>query len=327
MKEFKLKSFDATEIACYVWDEVKNPVAVVQIAHGMGEHCPRYDHFATFLNSNGYIVIADDHRGHGKTCGYDKRGIVDGDSFNDTISDMIKLTEYAKDKYNLPIILLGHSYGSFLSQGYIQRNAQNIKGVVLSGSAYMDLPLTKMGKIIAAVQTYLFGADKPAKLIGKMSFGAYDKPFKDEKQKFAWLTRDAEVSKKYLADPFCGGRFNMSLGFQLSFFKGLGKLYTKEGLNAIPKDFPVMIVSGDKDPVGGNGKFVTMLFEKYTEIGLKNIKFKLYPDARHEILNEINKDEVYADVLGFFNGIFGAKKEVEVAEAAEVAEEADTKEK
>ncbi len=307
MKEFKLKSFDGTEIFCYAWDEVKKPIAVVQIAHGMGEHCARYDHFASFLNSNGYIVVADDHRAHGKTCGYDNRGIADGDCFNDTISDMINLTKYAKDKYKLPVLLLGHSYGSFLSQGYIQKNAANIAGVVLSGSAYMNIPLTKVGKIIAIVQAYLFGNDKPAKLIAKMSFEAYDKPFAAEKQKFAWLSRDADVSKKYIADPFCGAHFAMSLGFQVSFFKGLGKLYTPKGLAAIPKELPILIVSGDKDPVGGDGKLVTRLYEEYKALGLSKAEFKLYADARHEILNETNKDEVYGDVLSFINKTLGVE--------------------
>jgi alpha-beta hydrolase superfamily lysophospholipase len=308
MKEFTLKGYDATEIACYAWDEVENPVAVVQIAHGMGEHCKRYDHFASFLNANGYIVVADDHRAHGKTSGYEMRGISEGDCFNDTITDMIQLTAYAKDKYKLPVFLLGHSYGSFLSQGYMQRNAKNIAGVILSGSAYMGITLTKLGRIIAEIQNYFYGPDKPAKLIAKMSFGAYDKPFANEKQKFAWLSRDAEVSKKYIADPYCGGHFVMSIGFQLSFFQGLGKLYTESGLNSIPKELPIMVMSGDKDPVGGNGKLVTMLYEKYKAIGLKNTEFKLYQDARHEILNEINKEEVYADALAFINKVFEVEK-------------------
>jgi len=230
--------------------------------------------------------------------------MADIDCFNDTVTDMIQLTDYAKDKYKLPVVLLGHSYGSFLAQSYIQRNGENIAGVVLSGSAFMGTTLVKLGRIIAEVQNYFYGPDKPAKLIAKMSFGAYDKPFAAEKQKFAWLSRDPEVSKKYLADPYCGGHFVMSIGFQLSFFKGLGTLYTDAGLNAIPQELPILVISGDKDPVGGNGKLVTMLYEKYKAVGLKNTEFKLYPDARHEILNETNKDEVYADVLSFVNKMF-----------------------
>ena len=303
MKEFLLNTFDATEIACYCWDEVKNPVGVVQIAHGMGEHCGRYDNFASFLNANGYIVVAEDHRGHGKTCGYDNRGIVEGDSYNDTVSDMIALTGYAEKKYKLPIVLLGHSYGSFLSQAYIERNGEALSGVILSGSAYMNTAQVAFGRVVAKLQNALFGGKKPAKLIGKLSFGAYDKQFKSENQPFAWLTRDKEVVKAYLADDFCGGSFDMSIAFQKSFFEGLKTVYTTAALESIPKNLPVLIASGDKDPVGGNGSLVSKLYEEYKALGLADLDIKLYPEARHEIMNEINKDEVYSDFLAFIKRV------------------------
>lgn len=296
-------SFDDTEIAYYTWNQVENPVGVVQIAHGMGEHCGRYNDFASFLNKNGYIVIAEDHRGHGKTCGYDNRGIVEGDSYNDTISDMIALTNMSVKKYKLPIVLIGHSYGSFLSQGYIERNGDALAGVILSGSAYMNTFLVGLGRVIATVQNFIFGGKKPAKLIGKLSFGAYDKQFKEENQPFAWLTRDKEVVKKYIEDEFCGAAFDMSIGFQKSFMCGMKTINKPEALAAIPKELPIFIASGDKDPVGGNGELVTRLYEEYKNLGLTDLNIKLYPDARHEILNEINKDEVYADFLAFIKRV------------------------
>ncbi len=307
MKEFLLNTFDATEIACYCWDDVDKPVGVVQIAHGMGEHCGRYDNFASYLNANGYIVVAEDHRGHGKTCGYDNRGIVEGDSYNDTVSDMIALTGYAEKKFKLPIVLLGHSYGSFLSQAYIERNGEALAGVILSGSAYMDTAQVAFGRVVAKLQNSLCGGKKPAKLIGKLSFGAYDKQFKSENQPFAWLTRDTKVVKEYLADDFCGGSFDMSIAFQKSFFEGLKTVYTAPALESIPKGLPVLIASGDKDPVGGNGSLVSKLYEEYKALGLSDLDIKLYPEARHEILNEINKDEVYADFLEFIKRVVAKK--------------------
>ena len=306
MEEFNIISFDGTDIACYMWNEVEHPVAVVQIAHGMGEHCGRYDDFASFLNKNGFIVIAEDHRGHGKTCGYDNRGIVEGDSYNDTISDMIALTGYAQKKFKLPIVLVGHSYGSFLSQGYIERNGDALAGVILSGSAYMNTAQVAFGRIVAKIQNAVFGGKKPAKLIGKLSFGAYDKQFKSEKQPFAWLTRDKEVVKKYIADEFCGAAFDMSIAFQKSFFYGLKTVYLPASLERIPKTLPVFVASGDKDPVGGSGALVTKLYECYKGLGISDLNIKLYPDARHEILNEINKDEVYADFLAFIKRVTAA---------------------
>ena len=303
MKETRYISFDGAEIVCYEWADVQNPIAVVQIAHGMGEHCGRYDDFASFLNKNGYIVIAEDHRGHGKTCGYENRGIVEGDSYNDTISDMIALTGDVQKRYKLPIVLMGHSYGSFLSQGYIERNGAALAGVILSGSAYMNTMQVAFGRLVAKIQNALFGGKKPAKLIGKLSFGAYDKQFKDEKQPFAWLTRDKAVVEKYIADEYCGAAFNMSIAFQKSFFYGMKTVYMSDQLGRIPKTLPIFIASGDKDPVGGNGALVSRLYEEYKALGLNDLSIKLYPDARHEILNEINKDEVYADFLAFIKRV------------------------
>ena len=307
MEEFNMISFDGADIHCYTWDQVENPKAVVQIAHGMGEHCGRYDDFASFLNKNGYIVIAEDHRGHGKTCGYDNRGIVEGDSYNDTISDMIALTSMAVKKYKLPVVLVGHSYGSFLSQGYIERNGDALAGVILSGSAFMDTLQVAFGRVVASIQNFFCGGEKPANLIAKLSFGAYDKQFKSEKQQFAWLTRDKEVVKKYIADEYCGAAFTMSIGFQKSFFYGMKTVYKPASLGAIPKDLPVLIASGDKDPVGENGKLVKRLYELYKSLGLTDLTVNLYPEARHEILNELNKDEVYADFLAFIDRVTSAK--------------------
>ena len=304
MEEFNMISFDGTDIHCYIWNDVAEPKAVVQIAHGMGEHCGRYDDFASFLNKNGYIVIAEDHRGHGKTCGYEKRGIVEGDSYNDTISDMIALTNnYAIKKYKLPVVLVGHSYGSFLSQGYIERNGDALAGVILSGSAYMNTMQVAFGRLVASIQNLLCGGSKPANLIAKLSFGAYDKQFKEENQPFAWLTRDKEVVKKYIADEYCGAAFNMSIAFQKSFFYGMKTVYRPEALRNIPKSLPIFIASGDKDPVGGNGELVTRLYEEYRSLGISDLAVKLYPDARHEILNELNKEEVYADFLAFIDKV------------------------
>ena len=309
MEEFNLISFDGTDIHCYMWNDVQDPKAVVQIAHGMGEHCGRYDDFASFLNKNGYIVIAEDHRGHGKTCGYEKRGIVEGDSYNDTISDMIALTNnYAIKKYKLPVVLVGHSYGSFLSQGYIERNGDALAGVILSGSAYMNTAQVAFGRLVASIQNAIVGGEKPANLIAKLSFGAYDKQFKEEKQPFAWLTRDKKVVKKYIADEFCGAAFNMSIAFQKSFFYGMKTVYRPESLKAIPKELPVFIASGDRDPVGGNGALVSRLYEEYKALGLTDLDIKLYPDTRHEILNELNKDEVYSDFLAFIERVTAPKE-------------------
>lgn len=300
MKYYKFKSFDNTVLQCYVWDDVRSPRGAVQIAHGMAEHARRYDDFASFLNKQGYIVFADDHRAHGNSEKKADIGYHDGDIFADTVKDQIAITAYLKDTYKLPVILLGHSYGSFIAQSYIQ-NGGNAEGVILSGSANMKGGLAAMGGLIANMQ-YKAGGKKPAKLLDKLSFGSYNKPFKKENVKFAWLSRDHAQNKKYFDDEQCG--YVMSVAFYKYFFKGLKGLYG-EGLNNIDKNLPVAIFSGSADPVGGKGKLVTKLHDMYKTLGLTNISVKLYEESRHEILNETNRAEVYKDMVDFIKSVIG----------------------
>lgn len=299
MKQLSFKSFDGKEISYCLWDDVKSPKAVVQIIHGMAEHVARYDNFAKFLNSKGYLVLGDDHRGHGLTAGEANLGITDANCFTDTLKDIETLSNKALSDYKLPLFIFGHSYGSFLSQKYIQQFSEKIEGIVLSGSAWMGSGLVKVGKLIAGMQGALIDHSKPANLIAKMSFGAFSKPFTDTDMVNRWLSRDPEQVKKYNDDKFCG--YVMSIGFQVSFFRSVTKLYTTEGLNSIRKDLPMLIVSGALDPVGGDGKLVTKLYNTYCDLGIQDVSMKLYEEARHEIINETNKEEVYQDILTFYD--------------------------
>lgn len=292
MKHEKFVSFDGSCLQCYLWDDVRNPVGVVQIVHGMAEHARRYDDFAGFLNKNGFIAFADDHRAHGNTVKKSDIGYQDGAIMEDTVKDEIAITSYLKEKYKLPVVVLGHSYGSFISQRYLQEGKEQA-GVILSGSACMAGAQLVAGGAIANLQYKLLGGKKTAKLLDKMAFGAYNKPFKKEGP-FSWLTRDKEICKKYFFDEQCG--YVMSIAFYKYFFDGLKNAYKAENLAKIDKNSKLAIFSGACDPVGGKGKLVVKLKEQYENLGLKPI-FKLYPGARHEILNETNKDEVYADML------------------------------
>ncbi|MDR3263366.1 MAG: alpha/beta hydrolase [Clostridiales bacterium] len=300
MTETKWTSFDGSERELLVWDEGLGDTeikGVVQIIHGMAEYAERYDDFAGFLNKNGYVAAALQDRAHK---GALIRGYETGDIFEDTIRDNLFLTAYLASKYDAPVSVLGHSYGSMIAQGYIQ-NAPAIKSVILSGSAARTDVLSKIGYLVAKIQKFFLGGKKTAKLIGKLSFGAFDKPYKSENQKYAWLSRDNAVSKAYDDDPLCG--YDMSINFQVSFLGALQRLPKDENVEKVSKELPIMIISGDDDPVGGNGKFVEELYGIYLKNGLKKIKFKLYKGARHEILNETNKEEVYGDVLDFINTV------------------------
>ena len=298
MKTEKFKSFDGTILQCYLWDNVRKPKGVVQISHGMAEHARRYDNFANYLNENGFIVFADDHRAHGMTSTKQSakgvKGYHKGDIYFDTVQDECAITKMLKDRYNLPVIYLGHSYGSMLGQRYIEE-CKDYDGVVLSGSAMMKGPILSTGAAVANMQYKTLGGEKTGKLLDKLSFGNYNKPFKADKIPFAWLSRDKEQVKKYILDEQCG--CVMSIAFFKFFLCGLKESYKKENLAKIDVNKPIAIFSGDKDPVGGNGKLVTKLYDQYKNLGVKDLSIKLYPDARHEILNEINNAEVYSDFL------------------------------
>ncbi|HRR89657.1 MAG TPA: alpha/beta fold hydrolase [Eubacteriales bacterium] len=293
MKTEKFMTFDNTVLQCYLWDEVRNPVGVVQICHGMAEHARRYDDFAAFLNKNGYIVFADDHRAHGSTVKKSELGYHTGEVMEDTVKDQLVITSYLRQRFNLPVIFLGHSYGSFIGQRYIQENPQ-IAGAIFSGSAHMGNALTALGGGIASLQYKLFGGRKSAKMLDKMAFGSYDKPFKKEGVKFAWLSRNLEVGKRYYYDDQCG--YVMSIAFYKYFFDGLKHAYAPENLAKIDKNLKLAIYGGSCDPVSAKGKQLIKLNEMYLSLGLKPT-FKLYEGARHEILNETNNKEVYADML------------------------------
>ncbi|MDD4315640.1 MAG: alpha/beta hydrolase [Clostridia bacterium] len=299
MKQIKMDTFDKKKISVNIWDKVDAPKGGVLIAHGMAEHPDRYDDFALFLNNLGYVVVADDHRGHRFSAAGEK-GQVDGNSFVQTVKDMDMLVDYIKNTYNVEVALVGHSYGSFLSQAYIEKYSHKLKGVILSGTAHMKNPLLAMGSVIASVQNLFFGADKPGKLIDKMSFGAYNKPFESQGQQFAWLSRDKEQVDKYEKDEYCG--HVMSIGFYKSFFKGVLSMYGDDALN-INKKLPIFIAVGGDDPVSQQSKLAKKLYDFYKSLEL-NVELKIYEGARHEILNETNRAEVFDDFAKFIEGLF-----------------------
>ena len=304
MKTEKFKSFDGTVLQCYLWDNVRNAKGVVQISHGMAEHARRYDDFANYLNQNGFIVFADDHRAHGMTSTKQSakgvKGYHKGNMYFDTVQDECAITKMLKDRYNLPVIYLGHSYGSMVGQRYIEE-CKDYTGAVLSGSAMMKGAILSTGAAVANLQYKTLGGEKTGKLLDKLSFGNYNKPFKADKIPFAWLSRDKEQVKKYILDEQCGNV--MSIAFFKFFLCGLKESYKKENLAKIDVNKPIAIFSGEKDPVGGNGKLVNKLYNQYKTLGVKDLSVKLYPDARHEILNEVNRGEVYADFLARINGM------------------------
>ena len=284
-----------------IWDEVENPKAVVQIFHGMAEHSERYDDFAKYLNSKGYIVYADDHRGHGHSV---KTGTVKGyigeNGFNNIVEDEKEISNMIRKNHKgLPLYVFAHSFGSFIGQEYITRYSSEIDGIILSGSCKQDGIDIKLGKIVASIQKSLFNEASEGKLIDKLSFGAFNSKVKDRKTNCDWLSRDNNEVQKYLNDEFCG--FVSPINFYHNMFNGLSQLYNEDKLNKIDKNLSILVLSGDEDPVGKYGKGVLRLHDQYSKLGIKNASVKLYEGGRHELLNETNKEEVYDFVYNWID--------------------------
>lgn len=295
MKQTKITSHDGKQIAMYVWNEVPNPKAVVKIAHGMVEHSARYDDFAKYLNSRGYIVVMNDHRGHGLTAEKDSLGYEEGDMWSNNVGDQLFLIDYCKKTYGLPVYMMGHSYGSFITQAVINRNP-DVKGFVLVGSNYMKGLDFWFCRIVANDLCRNKGPRQPADIIVKLSFGMYEKRIPGKNN---WLNRDEAEVKKYSEDPFCS--YNCSANFYRTFMNGIRSLYNKQSIAEMSKQ-PVLIVAGSNDPVGNYGKGVDKLTKFYkNKAKLSDVTEILYPDARHELLNELCKQQAYADIADWLD--------------------------
>ena len=302
--EFKLDTTNNFQIHVYEWLPEGEVKAILQIAHGMAEHAARYANFAEFLTNKGYAVYANDHRGHGKTAGsIEKLGFfAENNGWNIVVDDMHKLTQEIKKRNpDKPIFLMGHSMGSFLSRDYITKYASDIKGVILSGTADDPGLLGKVGGFINNTVIFFNGKKKQSPLMTKLSFGEFNKQFKPNRTEYDWLSTDNEQVDKYINDPYCGTVFTN--GFFKDLLKGVSIVNSNESINKIDKNLPVFFLSGGKDPVGDNGKGVTNVYEKFTNIGIKDVSIKLYENLRHEMINETNKEEVYQDIFNYMENL------------------------
>lgn len=295
MIEREFKSFDGKIIYYRLW-ECENPKGVIQVVHGMAESSLRYVDFAEFMCKNGYIVIADDHRGHGKTD--DCSGYTRGDMFFDTLKDVAELSTVYKNLYpKIPLILLGHSYGSFLTQAYLERYGDKIDGAIIGGSAKMQGFPVVGGSIVAGLACALGRAKKPGKMLADMSFGMYNKKFTEG----TFISSVKEECDKYASTWGCG--FILSNNFYRGFFKGLKTLYKKKNYINIDVDKPLLLISGSQDPVGDMGESVKSLYAFYTEtVGVKEVECVLYDGVRHEYFNDTSKQKAFDKVLEFCNG-------------------------
>lgn len=280
------------------------PVGILQISHGMCEYIGRYSRFMEYMAERGYIVCGHDHLGHGSTSPQADYGYFgSSDGYKYLVNDLHRITEYMKKIYgDLPYFLLGHSMGSFIARLYLSKYSHELKGAVICGTGGPD-PKSKIGILMASLVGFFRGEKHRSKLLDTMGFGSFNKKFAPARTSKDWLTRDNSIVDKYLQDPKC------MFIFTASGFRDLSKLSSlsnsKAWYSSLNKDLPLLLISGDMDPVGNYGSGVRKVYDRLKEAGVKNADIKLYKDCRHELLNEINYKEIYSDTAEWMDSVRG----------------------
>lgn len=298
MQHQSFRSVEGPELDKVIWVPDTQPKAIVQLVHGMCEYIDRYDATARYLNQAGVLVVGHTHLGHGekaKQLGY----FADQGGWDALIEDVHTVRQQTQKDYpNLPYFLLGHSMGSFVVRTYCLKHEEGLAGVILSGTGHFDKLTVGMAKTIASLQCVFGSAKKPSSLLEKLTSAGNTKGYSDVTTPFDWLSRDREQVQRYIADPYCGFTFTASAYRDM--FTGLSRLYP-EKLDAMAKEIPILLFSGDMDPVGNHGAGVKLVADELKNAGVKDVTVKLYPDGRHEMFNEFNHEEVWADLVQWLN--------------------------
>lgn len=274
------------------------PKCILQISHGMCEYIGRYDDFAGFMARNGYLVCGNDHLGHGATSdgengmnGY----FAEKDGRSYVLQDLHRMNSLICKQFSgLPVILLGHSMGSFFARLYAALYPETIDGLILSGTGGPN-PMGKIGMALTSLLAKIKGPRYRSQFINNLAFGQYLKRIEAPRTPYDWITRDTDIVDAYAKDDKCTFVFTVSAFHEL--MSTLDAVSTAKWAQKVDKQLPVFLVSGDMDPVGDYGKGVRVVYDLLKEAGVKDLTIKLYPGARHEVLNETNRGEVYDDIL------------------------------
>lgn len=300
-----------TDVAYYVFKpkcgEIK---AIIQLCHGMCEYILRYEPLARALCSKGFILCGNDHLGHGYTAeteedlGFTAEG--GGGAF--LVKDAHSLTEIVKADYpHLPVVLMGHSMGSFVARLYMEHFSDDIAAAIIVGTGGPESPAA-LGKKLAQIVIVKDGERARSALLDKLAFGSYNKKFKKETVPHAWLTRNEEVRLRYAEDKFCNYKFTARGFYDL--FDMLDAVSAKSWAKSIRSDLPILIMSGDKDPVGNYGKGVKKVYDRLAEAGVEDVTLRLYVDCRHELFNETNKEVVIKNTVDWIEEKLPAREVV-----------------
>ena len=299
MKEFTFPTRENTLIHCCKWLPEREPVGVVQLVHGICEYIARYDAFANVLTAQGFIVVGEDHMGHGGSISESiPQGTFSG-GWLAAVSDTWRLFRMTREEYpELPYFLYGHSMGSFLTRTFLYTHPDaELAGAVLSGTGWMPKAVLKSGRAVCKLEARRRGGKNPSPTVNKLMFGSYTKDIENPRTPFDWLSRDDAEVDKYIADPLLG--FAASIGLSDDMLGGMLMNENAKNLAKMPKNLPILFVSGDKDPVGSMGKGVEKTYAAFVKAGMKDVQKKLYPGGRHEMHNELNREELFKDVTGW----------------------------
>ena len=302
-EDFYFDSRDGeTRIHAVKWIPKQKPRCILQIIHGMAEYVARYEGLAETLTEEGILVTGEDHLGHGQSvktksgqahplgyfCAHDAATVV--------VRDAHRLKKTVQEQYpGVPYLILGHSMGSFILRNYLCRYGTGIDGAVIMGTGMQPKITVTAARTLAKLSGVLGGEKKPCPLLDRMAFGNYNRRIKNPASRMDWLSRDTQQVRRYLEDPLCGFTFTAN-GFH-TLFSLIGRLYDPALLEKMPKDLPVLFLAGEEDPVGDYGNAVRAVADSFRALGMKRVECRLYPGMRHELVNEIGKQEVEKDLL------------------------------
>lgn len=303
MQTLTVIASDGTELFVYRWFPSGPCKAVVQIAHGLAEHAGRYGRLAEALSAAGYAIYANDHRGHGRTCkSKDELGFFAArNGWRLCVDDVWTISRHIATQHpGLPILLLGHSMGATLAQQFIGEHGDALAGAVLSGSGGEPTLLAALGKWIMRIERLRVGPRGRSTLAQALTFGAFNKQFAPSRTAFDWLSRDPAEVDKYVADDLCG--FPASVQLWIDLIEGGKAAASIATLARTPRTLPIYVIAGARDPVSGNTKQLRPMIAGYRAAVL-NVQHRFYPEARHELFNETNRDEVTRDLIGWMDGV------------------------
>ena len=288
-----------------VWlpDDGRTPRAVVQLVHGIAEYVERYDPFARFLADRGFAVTGEDHLGHGKTAQADGSFgcLPERNGWELMVEDVHTLRRRQEAAFpGVPYFLMGHSMGSFLARTYLIRHPGGLAGTILSGTGQEPAPLVAAGEALAGAVCALRGPDSTSALVQSLTLGSYNRQFAPNRTGADWISRDEAVVDAYLQDPLC--TIAPTVGLFRAMLGGIRFIGRRQNLASMDKTTPVYLFSGDQDPVGSRGAGVEKVRALFVEAGCKDVTLRLYPGGRHEMLNETNRSEVWADTLAWMEG-------------------------